>query len=191
MNYRFLQKEQFHFYNYSITPYRESDIYKIKDWRNEQMDVLRQNKILTDSDQYNYYQNIVKKSFSEDNPRIILFSFFENNNFIGYGGLTNVDWDSKRAEISFLVETSRTKDNNLYESDFTSFLKLMKIVAFEELHFNRLFTETYDIRPFHISLLEKSGFIREGRMREHILIKDKFVDSLIHGFIKSQYEFKR
>jgi len=190
MNYKFLGKEQFYYQNYTITSLREEDIYRIKDWRNEQVDVLRQNNILTDADQHNYYHNIVKKTFTEETPKIILVSFLENGNCIGYGGLTNVDWYSKRAEISFLVNTAITKDDKLYENSFGAFLQLMKIVAFEALNFNRLFTETFDIRPLHISIIEKSGFVREGRMREHVLIKDKFVDSLIHGFIKSQYEFK-
>jgi len=191
MNYKCLNKQTYNYKNFTVTPLREEDIYKIKDWRNEQMDALRQNNVLTDTEQYNYYSNVVKKSFLEEKPRIILFSLLENSNCIGYGGLTNIDWYSERVEISFLVETSRTKDNAVYEVSFLSFLELMKMVAFEELKFNRLFTETFDIRPLHISLLEKSGFLLEGRMREHVFIKDKFVDSLIHGFIKSQYEFKR
>ena len=28
----------------------------------------------------------------------------EPDHFIGYGGLTNIDWGSRRAEVSFLVD---------------------------------------------------------------------------------------
>ena len=71
------------------------------------------------------------------------------------------------------------------------FIRLIKKVLFEDLNFNRIFTETYDIRPHHISILEKNGFQLEGRMREHIQINNKFVDSLIHGFLKEYYHAQK
>jgi RimJ/RimL family protein N-acetyltransferase len=187
MDYRCLNKQIFEFQEYEVLPLREEDIYSIKEWRNAQMDVLRQNKILTDEDQKNYYDKIVMKSFSEDNPNIILFSYLKNKKCIGYGGLTNIDWISKRAEISFLVHPDQTTNKESYGSIFSGFLLLMKIVAFDELRFNRLFTETYDIRPLHVSILERNGFKLEGRMREHIFINNAFIDSLIHGYLKSYY----
>ena len=72
---------------------------RIKDWRNDQIDVLRQKAVLTDEDQIGYYHNIVLPSMNERQPEIILFSFLLNAGCIGYGGLTNIDWSHKRAEI--------------------------------------------------------------------------------------------
>ena len=188
---RCLTKNTFKIHNYSIEPYRREDILKIKQWRNEQMVVLRQNKILTETDQINYYENSVLKSFEEENPKIILFSFLQESQCIGYGGLTNIDWTSKRAEISFLVETLRADDKELYKKDFTVFLQLMKIVTYETLNFNRLFTETFDIRDFHISIIESVGFKQEGRMKQHVWVDGKFADSLLHGHLKEYYELER
>jgi len=37
----------------------------------------------------------------------------------------------------------------------------------------------------HVSILEKNGFVQEGRMRQHVIIKGTFHDALIHGIIKS------
>jgi len=60
-------------------------------------------------------------------------------------------------------------------------LTLIKAVAFDYLKFNRLFTETFNIRQFHISTLESNGFIREGVLKEHVIINGKYVDSIFHG----------
>lgn len=185
--YNCLKNQVFSINSYSVVPYRSVDLAKIKDWRNEQIDVLRQKKKLTDQDQLNYYHEFIEPSFHENNPRIILFSFLLDNNLIGYGGLTNCSWEDKRSELSFLLSTERAVVDELYEKDFSVFINLMKKINFMDLEFNRLFTETYDIRPHHISILEKNGFVIEGRMREHIIIKGQHVDSLIHGCLRSSY----
>jgi RimJ/RimL family protein N-acetyltransferase len=184
MNYQCLRKQVWVNGPYSVTPLREEDIYRIREWRNEQMDVLRQNRLLTEADQVKYYQETVMASFEAEEPRIILFSFLLDGRCIGYGGLTNIDWVSGRAEISFLVDTARAGDAAGYREDFSAFLSLMKEVAFRDVHFNRLFTETFDIRPVHIEILEANGFRLEGKMREHVRIGDRVVDSFIHGYLK-------
>lgn len=181
LNYKILNTDSSMANGYSLTSIRKEDIFKIKEWRNNQMDVLRQSKELTDKDQLNYYNNIVFPEFHKDNPTQILLSFLFKGICIGYGGLTNIDWASKRAEVSFLLDDKRILDEVLYKTDFSVFIKLLKDIAFNELSLNRLFTETFDIRPLHISLLEENGFIFEGRMKEHVCIQGEFVDSLIHG----------
>lgn len=188
MNYKCLPTNIFTYQDYRIEPYREEDMYLIQQWRNEQMDVLRQNRNLTAEEQERYYRGVVYPAFSAEQPRMILFSFMRQDVCIGYGGLTNIDWHSGRAEISFLVNTTRALDETVYREDFSAFLHLMKHVTFDALQFNRLFTETYDIRSHHIGILEFSGFRFEGRMQQHVFIQGKPIDSLIHGYLKEYYD---
>ena len=182
--YTALATDEFANNEYTIVPLRTCDIYEIGKWRNEQIDFLRQKTILTDQDQKDYYERWVVPSFSETQPRIILFSYLEYNICIGYGGLTNIDWDNKRAELSFLLQTERTKTSQQYHRDLSHFLRLLKGVAFNELHFNRIFTETYDIRADHVLVLEENGFVLEGRLKQHVIIRGRLVDSLIHGCLR-------
>lgn len=186
MRYVHLQQDCYSTGHYKIVALRKQDILLIKQWRNEQMAVLRQSDLLTDEDQLRYYANIVDPSFSDRNTRIMLFSYFYYDELIGYGGLTNIDWINKRAEISYLVNTDRSleEDRKLYMQDFSTFLKLMQRIAFNELEIHRLYTETFDIRPLHIAILQNNGFCLEGRMRDHVLIDNRYVDSVIHGCIK-------
>ncbi len=191
MKYQQLSDIEYSLGTYSIVPIRRADMLSIKEWRNEQMEVLRQSKRLTDEDQMRYYDSLVKQSFEEPFPRIMLFSYLLDGRLIGYGGLTNLDWVNKRAEISYLLETARSseKDVERYVQDFSSFLSLMKRIAFKELAVNRLYTETFDIRPLHIATLERNGFRFEGRMREHVCIEDKYIDSLIHGCLVKEHNY--
>jgi RimJ/RimL family protein N-acetyltransferase len=184
MRYRCLRQQEWSIGRYNVTPLREEDIFLIRQWRNEQMVVLRQNRLLSESDQVNYYRETVAASFEAEQPKIILFSFLMDCRCIGYGGLTNIDWVSGRAEISFLVDTERSTDEAGYREEFSAFLSLMKEVAFTDVHFNRLFTETFDIRPGHIAILEENEFRQEGTMRQHVRIGERYVDSHIHGYLK-------
>lgn len=185
--YNCLKKENYDFNDYHMVPIRKKDIQFIRKWRNEQIDVLRQRKKITKKEQIDYYNKVIKKSFSEKRPECILFSFLLNDVCIGYGGLTNIDWLSKRAELSFILKTIRFSNPKIYQKDFNYFLNIIMQLSFDELKFNRLFTETYNIRALHIKILESVGFELEGKLKQHVNIKDKFVDSLIHGYIREQY----
>ncbi|MEM5875590.1 MAG: GNAT family protein [Candidatus Aenigmatarchaeota archaeon] len=191
MKYIVLKRNIFRKGDYWITPLREKDIHLIREWRNKQILILRQNKYLTKEEQINYYNNVVIPSFSQHRPNLILFSFLYKNKCIGYGGLVHIDWDNKRAEMSFLTNPKIANNNVLYEFKFNIFIHLIKKVAFEELKLNKIYTETFDIRPHHISILEKNGFRFEGRLRQHVYKGRKYLDSLIHSILRREYELER
>lgn len=179
--YRCLKQQHFHDGDRSIVPLRHQDIQQIKDWRNAQITVLRQSTPLTTSAQETYYRDVVTKSFHDAHPDIILFSYLLQGECIGYGGLVWIDWSLNEAEVSFLLETERANNTSTYKSDFTHFLQLLKQAAFKDIGFKRIYTETYEIRPLHIAILESQGFILEERLPKHVTIDGKAVDALIHG----------
>jgi len=184
MKYNVLKINRYVLGEYAIVPLRKSDIFLVKKWRNAQMDILRQNIKLTDKDQREYYEHTFLPSCSSSSSAIILFSFLFENKCIGCGGLTNIDWYSRRAEMSFLVDVKRVADKRLYRKDIAAFIALIKRAAFDDLGLNRIFTETFDLRNFHILMLEENGFVLEGRMKEHVFVNGKYVDSLIHGLLR-------
>ena len=182
-NYFCLKKQIFTIRRYSIVPLREQDIFQIMDWRNLQIQVLRQKEILTRDVQQEYYQQIVKPTFKQQQPKQILFSFLCAGDCIGYGGLVHIDWEAGCGEMSFLVSPERAASAKLYEEDFSNYIHLIKMVTFEELDFNCISGETYDIRDHHVAIMERNGFKLEGRLRDHVLIDGRYVDSLIHDCV--------
>lgn len=186
MKYVAINKNEFNVGNYFIVPIRQDDMENIRKWRNAQMNVLRQPVKISQEDQVFYFETKIKPSFKDIETEQLLFSFLHKNLLIGYGGLVNLSWNDKRAEMSFLLDDKRAKNDILYKNDMTNFISLIKMVVFEELKFNRLFTETYDFRLKHISILEENGFIKEGELRKHIIDFGKSYNSIIHGILKSE-----
>lgn len=191
MHYRCLKRQMRASGKYTLVPIREEDMQAIRIWRNDQIDVLRQRVPLSEEDQRRYYEQVVRPSFDDPKPDLILFSYLLDGVLIGYGGLTHVDWCADRAEVSFLLETARTTDEKQYAYEFGVFLRVLQDVAFGDLGLNRLFAETYDIRPHHVAVLEQNGFEPEGRLRQHIKIQGRYVDALIHGCLKAWWECER
>lgn len=187
MKYDVLKKSEFQFKEYSIIPIREIDMENIRLWRNSQMAVLRQKKELTRQDQENYFRQIIEPLFTNKEPGQLLFSFLKNGVLIGYGGLVNITWLDKRAEMSFLVDPQIASEKEQYMKSMSAFIALVKELVFGEMKFNRLFTETYSFRTFHISVLEENGFVEEGRMREHVFESGKYVDSILHSILNNEY----
>ena len=183
--YLCLSENVFKIGDYSIVPVQPDNIELIRQWRNAQLDVLRQDLTISPEQQQAYYEFQIWPHMSKSSPPEILMSYFKSNSLIGYGGLVHIAWSDFRAEISFLLDPSRTKNDLIYKDDFSSFLKLIKKLAFDNLGFHRLFTETFDIRPVHIATLEATGFLREGVMRDHVNICNHPVDSIIHGCLES------
>jgi RimJ/RimL family protein N-acetyltransferase len=167
-----------------LVPLRHQDLFSIMRWRNAQLKVLRQKEALTPEQQERYYQGVIAPSYAEKQPRQILFSYLHGQELIGYGGLVHIAWEDRCAEVSFLVAPERAAVPSVYERDFSLYLSLLQETAFQHLGFTRLFTETYDIRPHHIRILESSGFQLEGRMKAHVWIDGQPVDSLIHGCVQ-------
>jgi RimJ/RimL family protein N-acetyltransferase len=169
---------------YSIIPVQDDHIESIRMWRNAQMDVLRQSSVISSLQQQSYFETKVWTEMNTLQPSNILMAYRLNNKLIGYGGLVHISWEHLRAEVSFLAEPNRAKNAAIYASDQINFLLLMKMLAFNQLGFQRLFTETYANRLQHIDNLEAAGFIREGVMYEHVRINDRPVDSVIHGCLR-------
>ena len=185
--YSFLKFSDYLFENYTLLPLRYEDISKIKKWRNDQISILRQNKILTDADQENYYQELVEKSFFNPKPNEILFSFLLDDTCIGYGGMVHVDWDKKTAEISFITETKRANLNEIYQNDFTAFTTILFRISFSKLLFNKLTTETYGIRTNTLRILDQLGFQLKKIDEKKILINNEMCDSFHHEYLKKFY----
>ncbi len=173
--------------NYSLSPIRMEDSECIRKWRNDQITALRQKKPLSEKEQAKYFNEIVKPQFSQERPDQILLRFTLENELIGYGGLVHLNWKDKRAEVSFLLESERAKDLTLYERECKVFMNLLKICAFTVLELNKISTEAYSHREFHVNALEAAGFAREGVLRKHVQIDGIWVDSILASCLKSEY----
>jgi RimJ/RimL family protein N-acetyltransferase len=178
-NYRCLSKQEYHYGVFKLIPLREEDMELIRIWRNEQMYHLRQNAELTVQHQKKYFDDIILALFEQDKPNQILFSFFEKEVFVGYGGLVHVNWSDKNAEISFLINT--LLEVHHFEKYWSNYLKLIEEVAFNEIFFRKIYTYSYELRPRLYPILEQHNYLEEARLKEHCYFEGAYIDVLIHS----------
>lgn len=157
--YKCLQKQIFRRNQYCLSPIQDGDKYKIMFWRNEQIEILRQNIILTKSDQLLYFKNSVDTLFHQERPLNILWRFLYKGQLIGYGGLVHIDWSKLSAEISFLTKTDRNSDE-IFRSDFHNYLQIIFRITFEDLKIRKIYTTVYDLksRSAYIEVIHQNGF---------------------------------
>ena len=158
------------------------DLENIKKWRNEQMSILRQWKPLTDRNQEKYWDII-----ANSNDSVLLSIIDENDRFVGYCGLTNIDYISSRGELSFLLDTDLDCDNTVHDKTLLAVLKMLSQYGFGQLNLNKIYTETYVYREGHIKTLESFGLKRDGILRKHVFKNGEYHDSVMHSMLRSEY----
>lgn len=188
--YKCLSKRRFFKGSKELLPIRDEDKYAIMGWRNDQIDILRQNTVLSVDDQERYFENIVDKLFEVEQPDQLLFSFLEDGELIGYGGLVHIDWEKRTAEVSFLTKTERTASARQFIADWTSYLEILKEIVRTELQFHKIFTYAYDLRPHLYDALFMAGFIEEARIEDGVSIGERNYDVLIHACYFDELKYR-
>lgn len=187
VNYRVLPQGVYRDEVISIRAVQPSAIRAIMDWRNSQMDVLRQSSEISISDQEQYFGNHVWPEKQKERPSQILFSIFRGETVVGYGGLTNISWTDSRGEVSFLLEPGCETDPVVKEQVFSSFLRILSKIVFEDLGLAKMVLETYSHRAQHIKIIEANGFVHEGTLRDHITLGNSRCNSVIHGLLADEW----
>ena len=172
---------------YEIESIRLEDAELIRQWRNEQISALRQSRELSMDDQALYFREHVMPEFDSPYPEKILVRFTLKGSLIGYGGIVHINWADRRGEVSFLLETNRANDHKKYAKEIKIFLKMLSEMAFIYLGFNKLTTESYNHRLFHVEAIENFGFRREGVLRKHTMINGQWIDSIIASLLKEDF----
>ena len=181
MEYKCLTQQRFACGDYELIPIRFEDRYKIMEWRNDQIYHLRQNEPLTKIQQDTYFSTVVSQLFEQNQPNQILFSFLKNNKLIGYGGLVHINWIDKNAEISFLMDTELEKD--YFNQIWQNYLKLLEEIAFKILHFHKIYTYAFDLRPQLYESLDEAKFKLEAVLEEHCFFENRFINVVLHSKI--------
>jgi len=171
--------------NYQIRAISDSMLSNLKEWRNAQMDVLRQNRILTDEDQQRWWSSLKN---NDDQVQFGLYTVTPQPALIGYGGLVYLNFEYKRAEVSFLLDPKRAAVRETYRADLCAAFTLFLRYGFERLGLHRVYTETFGFRDEHIAILEDFGLRREGVFRDHVFKKGRFWDSILHGMLRSEWD---
>ena len=120
--------------------------------------------------------------FKKKQPNQLLFSFLENNNCIGYGGLVRINWLDKNAEISFIMKTELEKNN--FEKYWIKYLELIEDLGFNELRLKKIYVYAFDLRPHLYEVLNKGNYFLDARLKSHCKFENGYKDVVIYSKIK-------
>ncbi len=127
------------------------------------------------------YQN----GYAAYNRRFLLFLLSEktSNTIIGRCGLHNWNIEHNRAEIGYnLVD-----DNFKRKGFMTEAVRAVIDYGFNTLKLHRLEALVGSNNTPSLKIIENNHFIREGLLRQHFYVAEKFEDSIVYSLLRSEY----
>ncbi|MEP6645733.1 MAG: GNAT family protein [Saprospiraceae bacterium] len=103
--------------------------------------------------------------------------------FMGFFDVKNIDWNIPKGELGFFIDAA-------YENKGIAFIAFYHLVQnlIVEQGFNKLFLRTHPTNHAAIALAEKTGFVKEGQLRnDYRTIKGDLVDLAYYGLKREEF----
>ncbi|WP_280771706.1 GNAT family N-acetyltransferase [Salipaludibacillus daqingensis] len=136
----------------------------------------------TENDSKSFVNMVIKDATEEPRTRFV-FAIIYKENMIGAGEFNIRDFTNRVGEIAYIVNPDYWR-----KGIATDVAKLLIDFGFKELKLHRIYA-TCDPRNIGSSkILEKIGMIKEGRIREDLLVKDGWRDSLLYSVLEHEWK---
>jgi len=124
-----------------------------------------------------------KWTYPDNMPDSMVFDLWKDEKLIGQAAFKSIRWFNRKAELSLFIHPE-------YQGKKigSGIIEAMISHAFKHLNLHRLEAEVIDYNPAAIRLVEKLGFVNEGRLREARYFDGKYYDILRYGLLKSEYQ---
>lgn len=100
---------------------------------------------------------------------------------IGTGMIFNFDHEAKKAELGYVFH--RDHWGKGYGSECVA---LMSDFAFGALKLHKLYANVVDANIGSARILERNGYVLEGRLKDHYFIENQYYDALLYGRIQAE-----
>lgn len=104
------------------------------------------------------------------------------NEFIGTIGFVGYKEVHNRAEIAFELKQEYWNNGYMYEA-----VKAVQKYVFTDTNINRLEAYVYPSNKDSMNLLKKSGFVKEGYLREYVIKRGNLEDYLLYAILKKDF----
>jgi RimJ/RimL family protein N-acetyltransferase len=166
--------------NIILRPLEVEDIPLIVEWKNNK-------EIMNNLNTYTpvtLMQEEAMYSLEQENPGIYKFLIEVEEEPIGYCGLVNIEWKSRRAEI-FIVIAEESFRGQGHGIDAT---KALINFAFKDFNLRRLFLTCFKNNTKAIKLYETLNFQHEGILRQHTCREGQYDDMVLMGLLKEEWQ---
>jgi ribosomal-protein-alanine N-acetyltransferase len=110
----------------------------------------------------------------------------ESGKIIGRCGLHNWNEEHKRAEIGYSMDEESFKRKGF----MSEAVEVIIEYGFKVLKLNRIEALVADYNVPSLKIIEKNNFNREGLLKQHYRVEDKYIDSILFAILVEDYKFK-
>ena len=138
----------------------------------------------TDED-YQIEEYKYKNGYASYNRAFLLFLLTEKitNTIIGRCGLHNWNKEHHRAEIGYNISDENFKRKGLMTEAVSSIIDY----GFNTLNLHRIEALVGSNNIPSLKIIESHHFTKEGLLRQHYLVADKFEDSVVYSILYNEY----
>jgi ribosomal-protein-alanine N-acetyltransferase len=131
------------------------------------------------------YQN----GYAAYNRSFLLFLLSEKNSntIIGRCGIHNWNKEHNRAEIGYHL----LDENSKRKGFMTEAVRAIIDYAFNTLKLHRLEALVGSNNVPSLKIIENNLFIKEGLLRQHFYIAEKYEDSVVFSLLRNEYIYKK
>lgn len=142
----------------------------------------------TDED-YEQEKYKYKKGYASYNRSFVLFLLSEKTSgkIIGRCGLHNWNEEHNRAEIGYNMSDEHYKRKGLMTEAVSAIIDY----GFEKLKLHRIEALVGSENIPSLKIIENHHFIKEGLLRDHYLVDDKYEDSVLFSILHNEYADKK
>jgi ribosomal-protein-alanine N-acetyltransferase len=116
-------------------------------------------------------------------PNTDLYGIFDNNLHIGNIIIKGLNSFHKRAEISYII------GNTKYWGKGVGFFAVSSIIEIAKNNYNltKLFASTAEKNIGSRKILEKNGFVIEGKRKQHLFYNNQYHNQIDYGLILKNF----
>ena len=120
--------------------------------------------------------------------KVVMFEIWHKKDEkpIGYSEIGDFSWPNRNAYIGFLIGEIEYWGQNIG----TELTKLLIEYGFNELNFHKITAEALSANKSSQRCLEKNGFKYEGTLKEDMFVDGEYIDILLYGILKKQWNVK-
>ncbi len=126
-----------------------------------------------------------KNGYASYNRAFILFLLTDKitNTIIGRCGLHNWNKEHRRAEIGYNISDENFKGKGLMTEAVSSIIDY----GFNKLNLHRIEALIGSSNIPSLKIIESHHFTKEGILRQHSIVSDKFEDSIVYSILHNEY----
>jgi RimJ/RimL family protein N-acetyltransferase len=130
-----------------------------------------------------WFENMQKQE-EESRPLAIEAKDGDQWVHIGGAGIHDIDWQARRGELGISIGDKRYWNKGFGTDSVRALLRH----GFECLNLHRIFLRVFEDNERAIAVYERLGFKEEGRLREHSYRGGSYLDTIIMGILRSEWE---